>query len=215
MSDPVEHVDNLRDHWWWRPGWRAGRHYYACHFAMSGYAQLVELVHRYQEALRPFSGLDLIPTAWLHVTMQGIGFVDDLDGDQVAELDRKIRERLAQVPPPVVTFHRPVVRTEAVYLPALPAEPVAAVRNAVRAVIGDVLGPDNAELVPEHVQRFRPHVSIAYSNTAHPGEPVAAALGRVEAAPVTVALQHVELMEFHRDNRMYEWTRSDQVPIGR
>lgn len=146
--------------------------------------------------------------------MQGIGFLDDLSDDRVAELDRAIRQKLAQTPTPVVTFHRPVVRPEAIYLPALPSEPVAAVRNAVRAVIGDVLGPDSVELAPEHVQGYRPHVSIAYSNTAQPAEPIAAALAQVEAAPVKVALHQVALLEFHRDNRMYEWTRSEQVRIG-
>jgi 2'-5' RNA ligase len=65
------------------------------------------------------------------------------------------------------------------------------------------LGPDNVELAPEHVQGYRPHVSVAYSsNTAQPAEPIAAALAQVEAAPVKVALDHVDLFEFHRDNRM-------------
>ncbi|WP_431907172.1 2'-5' RNA ligase family protein [Micromonospora carbonacea] len=214
MSDLVEHVDSLRDHWWWRPGWRAGRHFYACHFTMSGYGDLVELIQRYQVALRSFPGLDLIPPPWLHLTMQGLGFLDDLADDQIAEIERAIRQKLAQTPAPVVTFHRPVVRPEAIYLPALPPEPVAAVRNAVRAVIGDVLGADNVELAPEHVQGYRPHVSVAYSNTSQPAEPIAVALTQVDAAPVKVTLDHVDLLEFHRDNRMYEWTRSQQVRIA-
>ncbi|PWR12482.1 hypothetical protein DKT69_23875 [Micromonospora sicca] len=214
MADLVDHIDNMRDHWWWRPGWLAGRHFYACHFTMSAYTELVELVQRYQEALRPFPGLDLIPPNWLHLTMQGIGFLDDLGKDQVAELERGIRKKLAQTPTPTVTFHRPVVRPEAIYLPAFPPEPIAEVRNAVRAVIGDVLGLDNVELAPEHVQGYRPHVSVAYSNTAQPAEPIAAALAQVKAAPVKVVLDHVDFLEFHRDNRMYEWTRSEQVRVG-
>ncbi|OHX07391.1 hypothetical protein BFV98_17380 [Micromonospora sp. WMMB235] len=204
----------MQDHWWWRPGWRAGRHFYACHFTMSGNAELVQLVRRYQEALRPFSGLDLIPSTWLHLTMQGIGFLDELDGRQVAEMERAIRSKLTRTPAPVVMFHRPVVRPEAVYLPASPPEPVAAVRDAVRAVIADVLGPDHVELAPEHAQGYRPHVSVAYSNTTQAAEPIVGALAAVEAEPVTVALDHVGLLEFHRDNRMYEWTCAAQVSIG-
>ncbi len=214
MSDLVEHVDNMQDHWWWRPGWRAGRHFYACHFIVNEYADLIELVQRYQEALRPFSGLDLIPATWLHLTMQGVGFLDELDYDHVAELERAIRQKLSRTPMPVVTFHRPVVRPEAIYLPALPPEPITAVRNAVRAAIGDVLGADNVELVPEHVQGYRPHVSVAYSNTAQSAKPIAAALAQVITTPVKVALDHASLLEFHRDNRMYEWTRLEQVRIG-
>jgi 2'-5' RNA ligase len=214
VSDLVEHVENMQDHWWWRPGWRAGRHFYACHFTMGRYADLVKLARTYQEALRPFPGLDLIPAQWLHLTMQGVGFLDVLNHDQVADLEQAIRQRLARIPTPVVTFHRPVVRPEAVYLPALPPEPIAAVRNEVRAAIGDVLGQDHVELAPEHVPAYRPHVSVAYSNSVQAAEPIANAVTHVEATPVTVALDHVGLLEFHRDNRMYEWTRAVQIPIG-
>ncbi|SCG49200.1 2'-5' RNA ligase family protein [Micromonospora inositola] len=215
MPAPIEHVDEMQDHWWWRPGWRAGRHFYACHFTMGEYPELVKLVRRYQEALRPFPGLDLIPSTWLHLTMQGIGFVDDLDDEQVARLEPAIRERLAELPAPVVAFHRPVVRPEAVYLPAEPPAPLTAVRHAVREVIGHVLGADNVELAPEHVQGYRPHVSLAYSNAAQSAEPIAATLSQVEAEPVVVTLHHLGLLEFHRDHRMYQWTRSEQVRIGR
>ncbi|MBQ0902670.1 2'-5' RNA ligase family protein [Micromonospora sp. U21] len=214
MPAPIEHVDKMQDHWWWRPGWQAGRHYYACHFSVGEHAELAELARRYQESLRTFPGLDLIPSTWLHLTMQGIGFIDDLDDEQVARLQHGIRERLAGLSAPVVTFHRPVVRKEAVYLPADPPAPIATVRDAVREVLGHVLGEDDAELAPEHARSFRPHVSVAYSNTAQSAEPIAAALERVEVGPAVVKLDQVGLLEFHRDHRMYEWTRSEPVRIG-
>ncbi|RLP91598.1 2'-5' RNA ligase family protein [Micromonospora sp. BL4] len=213
MPAPIEHVDKMQDHWWWRPGWQVGRHFYACHFALGDHAELAELVRSYQEALRTFPGLDLIPSTWLHLTMQGIGFLDDLTDEQVTRLNHGIRERLAGLSAPVVTFHRPVVRAEAVYLLADPPAPIAAVREAVREVLGQVLGEDNAELAPP--QSFRPHVSVAYSNAAQSAEPIAAALEQVAAEPVVVRLDHVGLLEFHRDHRMYEWTRSERVRIGR
>lgn len=188
MSDLSEHVDNMQDHWWWRPGWQKGRHFYACHFTMREHAELVELVGLYQQALKPFPGLDPIPASWLHLTMQGIGFLDELNDDQTAKLERVIRQRLAKFPAPVVTFHRPVVRPEAVYLPALPPEPIGAMRDAIRVAIGDVLGQDHVELAPEHVPAYRPHVSVAYSNSTQAAEPIAEAVTRVRAAPVMVAL---------------------------
>ncbi|MEU7612321.1 2'-5' RNA ligase family protein [Micromonospora sp. NPDC049204] len=214
MPGLVEHVDEMQDHWWWRPGWRVGRHFYACHFVMGGCANLVELVRRYQDELRRFPGLDLIPGDWLHLTMQGVGFVDEVTYEQVTRIERAIRERIALVPVPLVTFHQPVVRPEAIYLPAAPSAPIAAVRHAVRAAIADVLGADNVEQAPEHVQGYRPHVSVAYSNSAQPAEPIAAALAAVTAEPVTLALRHVALLEFHRDARMYQWSRAEQIPIG-
>ncbi|MEW2473136.1 2'-5' RNA ligase family protein [Micromonospora gifhornensis] len=214
MSDLVEHADNMQDHWWWRPGWRVGRHFHACHFTMSPHTELVKLAQLYQQALRPFSGLDLIPTPWLHLTMQGVGFLDVLSEDQVADLEHAIRQRLARVPTPIVTFHRPVVRREAVYLPATPSEPIASVRNQVRAAIAEVLGQDHAELAPEQVGAYRPHVSVAYSNSTQAAGPIVDAVTQVDAPAVTMVLDHVGLIEFHRDNRMYEWTRDVQIPIG-
>ena len=45
-------VTTVRNHWWWRPGWRTGRHFYACHLTLDDQPQLMELVGRYQDALR-------------------------------------------------------------------------------------------------------------------------------------------------------------------
>ena len=37
-------VTTVRNHWWWRPGWRTGRHFYACHLTLDDQPQLRELV---------------------------------------------------------------------------------------------------------------------------------------------------------------------------
>ncbi|ROT32464.1 2'-5' RNA ligase family protein [Micromonospora sp. HM5-17] len=211
----VEHVDTMRDHWWWRPGWRVGRHYYACHFDMGRHRELVALVERYQQAIGEFPGLDLIPHRWLHLTTQGVGFLDDLAAESIDRLVGVVADRLAEVPAPVVTFHRPTVRGEAVYLLADPAEPVAAVRSAVRAAIAEALGEERVEQAAEGPAGFRPHVSIAYSNREQPGAPIAEALEKVMTEPVTVVLDQIELLEYHRDRRMYEWTEARPLRIGR
>jgi hypothetical protein len=46
MSDMIEPPlpASVRNHWWWRPGWTAGRHYYACHLTLDDQPQLRELV---------------------------------------------------------------------------------------------------------------------------------------------------------------------------
>jgi|HigsolmetaAR206D_1030411.scaffolds.fasta_scaffold01546_8 hypothetical protein len=211
----VEHAETMRDHWWWRPGWRVGRHYYACHFDMGRHPELVALVERYQRAIDTFPGLDLIPRRWLHLTTQGVGFVDDLPRESIDRLVRVVGERLAEVPAPVVTFHRPTVRGEAVYLLADPAEPIAAVRSAVRGAIGEALGEEQVDRGTEGADVFRPHVSIAYSNREQPGAPIVEALERVVTEPVTVVLDQIELLEYHRDRRMYEWTQARPLRIGR
>jgi hypothetical protein len=214
MSAPIEYVERVQDHWWWRPGWRVGRHFYACHFVMSRYPALTKLVSQYQAALDGFPGLDAIPERWLHLTMQGIGFVDKISAATLMSIETNIRRRLIDVERPVVTFHRPVVRPEAVYLPASPTEQIAEVRAAVWRAASDVLGKDQEGLVPEYIDDYRPHVSIAYSNRIQPGENIAEALYSVDAEPVTVILDEVALLEFHRDAQMYQWARVQALPIG-
>jgi 2'-5' RNA ligase len=61
---------------------------------------------------------------------------------------------------------------------------------------------------------YRPHVSIAYVNAESPTEDIAQALDQVDADPVEVTISHVSLMVFHRDRRMYEWTKATRIPIG-
>jgi 2'-5' RNA ligase len=211
MTTAVEHVQQMQDHWWWRPGWRAGRHYYACHFAMSRYDEITQLATTYRSAIREFPGLDTIPDRWLHLTMQGVGFLDEVSTEERSELTSALRAALTELPPPTVTFHRPVVRQEAVYLPAEPAGPINEVRAVVRSVITQILGAPRLDPGPGE---YRPHVSLAYSNRAQDASPIAAALASVEASRVTVRLDQVELLEFHRDNQMYEWTSSEVLPLG-
>ena len=114
-------VTTVRNHWWWRPGWRTGRHFYACHLTLDDQPQLRELVGRYQDALRHLPNLDLIPPQWLHITTQGIGFADEISPADLADVTAAVQERLRGLEPPVATFHRATIRPEAVLLKAEPA----------------------------------------------------------------------------------------------
>ena len=82
----MQHVDEGRNHWWWRPGWRAGRHFYACHLTPADQPELRRLVDTYQAALRDVPTVDLIPAQWLHLTMQGIGFTDEISSQEIERI---------------------------------------------------------------------------------------------------------------------------------
>lgn len=211
----VHDVPEVKNHWWWRPGWRTGRHFYACHVTFDHEPEVQELVRAYQEPLKPLSGLDLIPTNWLHLTMQGIGFVDEVSTDEIQAITESISEKLASLQQPTATFARPVVQSEAILIPALPVDVLDEVRANVHDAIADVLGiertPD-ADLV-KAFQGYRPHVSIAYVNVPGKSEPYIEALRGVSLDPVTVPIRNVSVLTFHRDDRMYEWTKSVSVPV--
>jgi 2'-5' RNA ligase len=200
----------MADHWWWRPGWSVGRRFYAWHLTFPGpeATDLRRFAAEYRAALKPLPGLDPIPDEWLHLTMQGLGFIDEVDSGDVDAIVEAARIRLAGVAPFILGFDRPVIDPEAVLWRVDPAGP-GAVRDAIRAAIGDVW-----PIVPEGADGFVAHVSAAYSSSDGPQAAVREALDRVEAAPATVRIGEAQLIVMHRDHRMYEWTTHTSIPLG-
>jgi hypothetical protein len=116
-----------------------------------------------------------------------------------------------------VTFHRPVVLGEAITLPPTPAHPVHALRDAIRQGIADALGEDGVHTGPEQARGFRPHVSLAYVNTAGPAAPYVSALRAVEPTPATVRVTEAALIVLDRllgPDWLYRWTTRVVVPLS-
>lgn len=178
-------ADDLHDHWWWRPGWREGRHFYACHMVFPNDEDLTQLVAAYQEPLRRLPALDLIPRRWLHLTMQGIGFVDQVGEDGRGAVLDALTRRLRGAVVPKVTFMKPTVVREAIYLLAEPPGELQQLWMSAREAIGEALGADRIPDAIEHIQDYHPHVSLAYSSATQPSEPILEALATVRPTPVT------------------------------
>jgi 2'-5' RNA ligase len=213
-SADTGNVESVRNHWWWRPGWRPGRHLYACHLTLEDQPQLRDLIRHYQDALAHLRNLDLIPPRWLHLTMQGIGFADEISTADLTRIAKQITEQLRDMTPPTVAFHHPTVRREAVYVKAHPAEPIYQLRMAVYQAIASVLGAERFHEPPPDREKYRPHVSAAYINSAGPAQPIIDALGKANPPAVTATFRTVPILTFHRDHRMYEWTDAIPIPIG-
>lgn len=204
----TETVAQMANHWWFRPGWRIGRRFYTFHLTFVGQTELHRLAADYRKALAPLPGLDLIPDQWLHLTMQGLGFTDEVADRDVDAIVEAAAVRLTRVEPFDLVFGKPTITPEAVLWAVDPTGP-AAVRDAIRAAIADVW-PE----VPEPAAGFRAHGSIAYSNSDGPAAPIQAALDQVDAEPATVRVNAAELIVLGRDRHMYEWAASATVPLG-
>lgn len=190
----------MRNHWWWRPGWNVGRRFYTWHLTFEGQDDVHRIAADYRSALAPLGPvLTPIPDQWLHLTMQGIAFTDEITEGDVQAIVDAARTRLAAVPAFDIHLGPAVIDPEAVLLPAHPSEPVKTVRNSIRAAIGDVLHD-----VPES-EEFTPHVSVAYSAADSPAGPIAEALTALSARSAPARISAAELIVIHRDNRMYEW----------
>ncbi|MEV7012699.1 2'-5' RNA ligase family protein [Streptosporangium sp. NPDC051022] len=200
----------MRDHWWWRPGWRIGRRLYTFHATFDGQPELHQLVTAHQTALSGLGSLDIIPLEWLHLTMQGIGFTDEVAAADADAIAVAATARLASLGPVELTFTRPIVDPESVQFQPQPVEGIDEVRRAVRAAIAQVRG---TEQVPEE-ESWVPHMSIAYSNADGSAEPYVEALERVQTEPVTVTVPRIRLIVIHRDERLYQWETHRAIPLA-
>ena len=194
-------VTTVRNHWWWRPGWRPGRHFYACHLTLNNQPQLRTLVKQCQDAITHLPDLDLIPPQWLHITMQGIGFVDEIGEADLAAVTKRIGETLRYSKPPAATFHRPAIRPEAVTFKANTPEPLYQLRLAMHGAIASVLGPAKFHEPMPAPEQFAPHVSAAYVNSDGSAKPIANAIGSIDFQAVTATFDTASLLVFHRDRR--------------
>ncbi|MGC4983947.1 2'-5' RNA ligase family protein [Streptomyces sp. DT193] len=200
----------MRNHWWWRPGWSVGRRFYTWHLTFEGQSDVHRLAAEYRAGLAPLGdALTPIPDQWLHLTMQGIGFVGEAKEDDVEAIVEAARARLASVPAFDIEIGPAVLDPEAILLHAHPDGPVRAVRDAIRAAIGDVL-----DEVPEKAEGFTPHVSVAYSAGDGWAAPVGQVLDGLDLAPAHARISSAELIVLHRDNQMYEWEPYAAVPLG-
>ncbi|WP_338686741.1 2'-5' RNA ligase family protein [Streptomyces acidiscabies] len=203
-------TETMRNHWWWRPGWTVGRRFYTWHLTFAGQTDVHRLARQYRTALAPSGNvLTPIPDRWLHLTMQGIGFVGEVDEEDVRAVVAAARDRLARVPAFDVRIGSAVLDPEAVLLPVRPDGPVRAVRDSIRAAIGDVL-PE----VPEKQGGFTPHVSVAYSAGDGPAQPISQALTDFDPTPAQAHISSAELIVLHRDHQMYEWETYAEVPLA-
>lgn len=216
VTSATAEQDSVKRHWWWRPGMRPGRRYYTVYVTLEepGFEDLHRLIDQYQAALGPIPHVDVIPRPWRHMTMQGIGFTDEIPTAQIAEIAEAAQHHLDQLPPVELTFRRPAIShtTEAITLSPENGEQMHAVRAAVRAGIADVWGADN---VPETDMVFRPHASVAYINADGPAQPIRDAIDATHATVAQAVITSVAIIEMHRDNAMYEWEIYRRLTFGR
>jgi hypothetical protein len=131
----------MRNHWRPRPGWTPGRRLYAWHVTFEGAGEVHDLAKDCRDKMAGLPGLDLIPHKWLHLTVQGIGFTDEIPAVDLDALTSASQKQLAALEPVTVTLGPVFVHDEAVVLPARPATALTPVRDHLREAVASVLGP--------------------------------------------------------------------------
>ncbi|MEV6704990.1 2'-5' RNA ligase family protein [Micromonospora wenchangensis] len=202
-------LPRLTDHWYWRPGWRTDRQFYTWHLTFEHQPELHRLVtDLHQHLVLP--GLDLVPLNGLHLTMQGIGFTDEVTDADVHAIVAEARRRCAVLPPLELTLGPVDPDAEGIGLLVQPWDRVERLRVTLRAAIGAVW-----PAVPESADGFRPHVTIAYSGSPAPTEPIRSQLANLrDRPPARVTLNEVSLIALRRDDHTYRWTTVATAPLS-
>jgi 2'-5' RNA ligase len=202
-------IDRLREHWYWRPGWRIGRSFFTWHVTFDGQPELQERVKRLQAELN-LPGLDLVPLNGLHLTMQGLGFTDEVAGSDVSAIVEAARRACRTIAPLTLALGPIDPDPEGIGLLVSPWKPVEELRHTLRAAIGSVW-----DEVPEPAKGFRPHVTLAYSATTAAAEPIRARLKPLRDLPPTVVkIDGAQLIALNRDHRVYQWEVVATVELG-
>ncbi|MFF5233652.1 2'-5' RNA ligase family protein [Dactylosporangium sp. NPDC000521] len=207
----IAHAAEVRDHWYWRPGWGVGSRFYTWHITFSDQPSAAALADQYRDVLSPQPSLDIIPIEWLHLTMQGIGFVDQVPPADVDAIVEAARVRCAKLSPLQLTIGTPHVDSESIQIAVQPAEPVRQLRSAIRASIADVWGDDR---VPEAAEPYNPHMSLAYVNAPGPGAPLVQMLDNAPQIKADALIRSCQLIVLNRDEGMYVWEPYATVALG-
>jgi hypothetical protein len=88
----LQHLSSMIDHWYWRPGWHVGRSFYTWHITFEHAPEVQDLAAFYQNEIR-LPTLDPVPSEGLHLTMQGVGFADEVSPQDLKAIETAARER--------------------------------------------------------------------------------------------------------------------------
>ncbi|RQW93607.1 2'-5' RNA ligase family protein [Micromonospora inaquosa] len=203
-------LPQLTNHWYWRPGWRADRQFYTWHLTFEHQPELHSLVTDLQSQLA-LPGLDLVPLDGLHLTMQGLGFTDEVTNSDIEAIVAETQRRCAGLPPLELSLGPVDPDAEGVGLLVRPWDRVEHLRATIRDAISAVW-----PAVPEAAEGFRPHVTIAYSGSQAPTEPICARLTTLRhRSPARVTIRQATLIALRREHRTYEWTTMAVAPLAR
>lgn len=209
LIESVPDADQLRDHWWLRPGWQPDTRMLAWHLTFEGEAGLHRLAQDAQRALAGFGVLDPVPTEWLHLSLATFGDTTEVTDDCVRQAINAAHEHIAVLGSLELSFTTTVVFAESVVLCPDDSPGLRGLRSALQDSVTEVRGFGS----PDDLDPFVPHVSVAYANGPGSGADVVRALKGAALPDVTPVRPTLTLAEMHRDERLYRWRPVSAFPL--
>ncbi|WP_280478296.1 2'-5' RNA ligase family protein [Nocardia asiatica] len=157
--------------------------------------------------------MDPVAGEGLHITIQGIGFTDEVEEQDIERISEAAATYLSRREPFEALIGPPRVDKETIGMPIANPKCFGDIRDDLQRAIADVWGRDQ---VPERGDRFRPHLSLAYSTGVASMTDLRNLLTRNELNDVQVAqaVTAVSLIALNRDNHRYEWREITRMPLG-
>jgi 2'-5' RNA ligase len=163
----------------WRDGYgaadpTAGTLYW--HILLGDNTRLHKAARTAQERLAEFPGLHMTPLQWLHLTVLIAGPANQISDQAMNEMLAIARLSISGTAPITIEFSRIIYHPEAILLAAQPVEALTPIREAAQQATRAVTGHDG---IPERSSPiWTPHVTLCYSTSTQPVEPIVAALGK-------------------------------------
>ena len=172
----------MSDHWEIQPGTHQQTRQLMWPITVGADQAATELASHAHQRLTGIPGLDLVPPRWLHLTTLTTGPADNIAPAALASMTKEAQHLLAAITPITITLGRILYHPRAVMLDAGPAEPFQPVIEAIRTAARHA--GHSAQLYHDP---WRPHITLAYSNTTQPAAPIIEALGRnLPARQITI-----------------------------
>jgi 2'-5' RNA ligase len=194
--------EELRDHWYWRPGWRPDRSFYTWQITFEDCPEIAEVQASYGDLLAELPGFTPVPLEWLHLTLQGVGFADRVPDADLSDIAAATRHRVSGFGAVPVTVGPARLDPESIQLPVRPIEPLQHLRDLTRAAIVDVWGDDAVPEFPE----LDPHITLAYSNSRWAAGTVASRLLEHPPHSTAFSVTTLTLLTLTRTHHLYHWT---------
>jgi 2'-5' RNA ligase len=159
-----------------------------------------------QKKLANFSGLHMTPQQWLHMTVLVAGSTRDIAPDQMPKLLDQAAQRLARIKPVTATLGKILYHPEAIMLSIEPGETLQPIRSAIEDATSAVTGRS-------YRQQWTPHVTLCYSTSMQPAEPIIAALGW-QLPTCEAKISAVNLVTQQGPERLWDWHPFGSVQLG-
>jgi 2'-5' RNA ligase len=199
----------LWDHWTWRPEWHPDRVCLLWYLTFPPQRELWAMASAVHAGLHDVPAVDAVPHDWLHLTLDDVGFTDELSSGHVDAVVEQVRATIHDWQAPTLVLGPVANMTDALVLAAGPAPELVKLRDLLRAATTHVL--------PEAVSgldAFLPHVTLAYSNADVAGEVLMNRLAGNVDGQVVLDDYSLVLAAVTRRDRHYQWNAEAVIPLS-